>query len=152
MLAARQVVIAIKQRLLDANTDAGQRVYAGRGWPLDTLPAIKVFADDEDLAADQGDDIGWPRQCLHSLGVDVECTADDIDDPESAADQLAEQVLYALEGSLAAASLSPLPGVALMSRRISRLMQTEGAAKAAKAVVSFDVLFTTRTDDPSTLI
>lgn len=153
MLASRQVAAAMQQRLLDASTDAGTSVYLGRGWPVDTDRAIKVALGDEDLGADAaGDDITWPRERTHSLLVDVMCVAGEAAGSDAAADQLAEQVLIELEGSVDATTLDPLTGVHLAATRLSRTQQADGAAVLAITTVTFEAQFSTRSNDPSTLI
>ena len=152
MLASRQVIVAMQQRLIDAATNAGAHVYIGRAWPVETTPAIKVFAVDEDLAADESEDITWPRERTHALSIDVQCMVSDADAADEQADALAEQVLLALEGTEDAATLYPLTGVRIAAQRISSIPQAENAAAAVNKVVSFAATFATSSDDPSTLI
>lgn len=152
MLASRQVIQAMQQRLIDAATSAGVRVYIGRAWPVDVTPAVKLFAVDEDLAADDSDDITWPRERTHALAVDVQCLVSDADAADEQADTLVEQVLLALEGTEDAATLYPLNGVRIAAQRISPIPQADNAAAAVNKVVSFAATFATSSDDPSTLI
>lgn len=151
MLAARQVVLAVQQRLVDAATAAEDRVYAGRAWPVATYPALRVAATDEDLAADGDEDITWPRTRLHNLQLDVQGLVRDVDDLDGAMDALAEEVLVALEGTAAAARLSPL-NCALRALRIGRQAATEGEASVGTVTVRFEVLYHTESDDPSSIV
>jgi hypothetical protein len=151
MLASRQIVNAIVAALVAAGTTAAGRVYGSRAWPIAQFPAVRVVAGDEALdTADE--DITWPRQRTHTLQVDVHCVVQQAADPESAADALAVQVLQALEGSLTAATLAPLPGVALAATRLARQAQADGEATTVETVITFEVLFGTASNDPTTLI
>lgn len=152
MLASRQVIEAMQQRLIDASTSAGARVYIGRAWPVEQTPAIKLFDVDQDLAADESEDITWPRQRLHSLSVDVQCLVSDADAADEQADALVVQVMRALEGTEDATTLYPLNGVRLSSQRISPNPQADNAAAAVSKTVAFTATFATSSDDPETLI
>jgi hypothetical protein len=150
MLAARQVVLAVRDRLIAAATAAGTRVYAGRAWPLDTYPAIRVFATDEDLQADAAEDATWPQSRLHRLQLDVQGTVNEAADPDGAADALAAEILQALEGTQAAARLAPL-NCALQAQRIGRQQVAEGEASLGRVTVRFEALFGAESDDPHTI-
>lgn len=151
MLAARTVVQAMRGRIQAANTDAAARIYVGRAWPVDQFPAVRLVLVNEDLASD-AEDITWPRQRTHTLSVEARCLVRDVDDPEAAADALALQVLLALEGADAASRLDPLPGCVLGSTRIERNAQSEGDATVGVTAITFDVLYSTASNDPETLI
>ena len=151
MLAARTVVQAMQGRIIGASTEAAARVYVGRGWPVDQFPAVRLVLQGEDLR-DDPEDITWPRTRTHVLSVEARCLAQDLDDPEAAADRLALQVLLALEGTDAASRLDPLPGCTLASTRIDRTTQSDGEATLGVAAITFDVLFSTASNDPETLI
>ena len=150
MLAARTVVQAMQGRIVGASTDAAGRVYVGRGWPVDRFPAVRLVIVNEDFSSGD-DEITWPRTQDHTLTVEARCLALDVDDPEAAADALALQVLLALEGTEAAARLEPLGGCVLTSTGINRSTQSEGEATLGVAAVTFDVLFSTSSNDPETL-
>ena len=62
------------------------------------------------------------------------------------------QVLLALEGTDAASRLYPLPGCTPVSTRIDRTTQSDGEATLGVAAITFDVLFSTASNDPETLI
>lgn len=151
MLASRQVIQAIAARLAAAGTTAGARVYAARNWPVEEFPAIRVVAGEESLDG-EADDITFPRERTHQLAVDVRCLVRDATGADEAADELAEEVLLALEGTQAAASLVPLAGCNLAATRISRTPQTEGEAACFATTVTLEVLFSTASNDPATLI
>ena len=151
MLASQQVIANIVARLIAASTSAGARVYSNRFHPLDVYPAIKVKHVDEDLhAADE--DITWPQQRMHLLQVDVAGhvqAATGLDDAMAA---MTAELLGALEGSLAAASVNPLPGCQLIATGISYQAQTDGEASTGIATVRVEVVFHTASNNPSTLI
>lgn len=152
MLAARQIVLAAAERLVDADTAAGANVnHTNRGLTFATYPGIKVYATDDDhQAAD--DDITWPHEQLHELALVVDCVVQEPDDLEGAMDALVEEVLLALEGSAAASQLSPLQGVRLKSLGSTRRVRTDGERATGTASVRFNVTFTTSADDPSTFL
>jgi hypothetical protein len=150
MLASQQVLHRMQQLLVAAATSSGARVYTDRLHPVSEYPSTLLSIADEDLQADEDDDITWPRMRLHELLVDVQVhcqAAAQIDD--HMADQ-ALQVLRALEGTLAAATLQPLQGCTLQSNRITYQPASEGQASNGTATVRFTVLFRTLSNDPET--
>ena len=151
MLASQQVINAIVARLVAAATSAGARVYSDRFFPVDVYPAIKVQHVDEDLAAED-DDITWPAMRLHSLQVDVVALHQTAAGLDAALSGLAAEVLLALQGSQAAATLSPLVGCQLAATGIRYQAQTDGEAATGLATVRLVVLFHTASNNPSTLI
>lgn len=151
MLASQQVINAIVARLVAAATGAGARVYSDRFHPIDVYPAIKVQHVDEDLQA-EAEDITWPAQRLHNLQVDVLAFQRALSGLDAALATLAEQVLTALEGTTAAATLNPLVGCVLSASGIRYEAQSDGEAAIGSAGVRFTVLFHTASNNPSTLI
>lgn len=151
MLASRTVVLALKQRIIDAATPAGDRVHIGHAWPIATLPAVRLELQGEDLTA-EADDITWPQQRTHALDVVARCLVQQATDPDAAADSLAEQVLLAAEGTQAAATLAPLVGVSVAAVRIDHAAQADGEASTAATDITFRILFGTASNDPATLI
>lgn len=150
MLASRQIINAMRERLLDA-TDAADRVYTNRAWPVATFPALKVTSGDEEL--DAGDqDITWPRERQHALQVFVQVIVRDAENLDDAMDELTEQVLIALEGSEAASLLSPLPNVRLAATRITRQVTTTGEAATGIAIVTFEAVYVTASNNPSVFV
>lgn len=144
MLASRTVATALQALLVAAATDAGDRWYLGRGWPVQALPAGKIVRVDEDLDAGDDADVTWPRERMHTLTVQLQCMAADVDDPEAAADTLAEQALVAVEGTAA-----PLAGVHISATRIGWQIATEGQSSVAITTVTLQLIFGGRSDDPS---
>lgn len=144
MLASRTVANALQALLVAAATDAGDRWYVGRAWPVSTLPAGKIVLADEDLDGQTDGDLTWPRDRMHTLQVQLQCMASDVDDPEAAADDLAEQALLAAEGTA-----QPLAGVTLIAQRITRQLQAEGQAVVALTTVHLHALFGGSSEDPS---
>lgn len=151
MLASQQVLQRMAQLLVAAGTPSGARVFTDRFHPVDTYPSTRVQVVDEDLA-DDSQDITWPRERQHTLLVDVHvhCQATTGLDAHMA-DQAA-QVLQALEGTQAAATLQPLAGCSLQAQRIDYQANTDGQAATGTATVRFEVIFTTLSNDPETLI
>lgn len=153
MLASHQVVLAAAQRLIDAATAAGANVnHKNRGLTFATYPGLKVYAADDDHEAADSDDITWPHEQLHELALVVDCVVQAPDDLEGAMASLVEEVLQALEGSAAAAQLSPLQGVRLQSVGSTRSVRTDGERATGTASVRFRVTYSTEADDPSTFL
>lgn len=152
MLASQQVIERI-QALLIAAGIAADRVYTDRNFPAATFPSLKVVHAGEDLAADaDGDDITWPERRLHELQVDVLCLVQaDIALDDAMADS-ARQVLLALGGTVAAATLQPLVGCSSKSLSIRYQPNPSGQAAHGIATVRFEVSFRTYSNDPETLI
>lgn len=152
-LAARQVVLAAATRLVDASTAAGANVnHKNRGLTFATYPGLKVYALDDDHQAADSDDITWPHEQLHELSLVVDCVVQEADDLEGAMDALVEEVLAALEGTAAAAQLSPLTGVHLRSLGSTRNVRTDGERATGTASVRFLVTYSTNADDPATFL
>lgn len=151
MLASQQVIEAVVARLIAANTSAGARVYSGRAWPVDTYPAIKVLHVDEDLqAADE--DVTFPATQLHQLKLQAAAYVQAVTGLDAALADMARQVLQALQGTLAAATLQPLAGCTLQATGIRYQLQAEGEAATGLATVSLAVEFHTASNDPTTII
>lgn len=144
MLASRTVANALRALLVGAATDAQDRWYVGRAWPVQQLPAGKVVLADEDLDGEEGNDLTWPRDRTHSLQVQLHCMAADVDDPEAQADALAEQALVAVEGDP-----QPVPGVTIVAQRLTRQLAADGQATTSITTVHLLLLFGGRSDDPS---
>lgn len=151
MLASQQVIAGIVSHLVAAATSAAGRVYSDRFHPVDTYPSIRVQHVDEDLQAED-DDITWPAQRLHSLQVDVVALQRAVSGLDAALSDLVAQVLTALQGTQAAATLSPLVGCQLVATGIRYQAQTDGEAATGTATVRVLVLFHTASNNPSTLI
>lgn len=149
MLASQQVIEAAVARLVAHPTVAGARVYSGRFHPVAVFPAIRVAHADENLRADDADDITWPPMRLHSLQLDVQVLVQANTDVDAAMAAGALQVLVALGG--VAQPLAPLP-VVLQARSVRYQQQTDGSAVSGIATVRFEAQFNTRADAPDTII
>lgn len=151
MLASQQVIAKVVSLLVAAATSAGARVYSDRFFPISIYPAIKVVHVDEDLQA-AGDDVTYPQQRLHRLQLDVQAFVQVLSGLDATMAAMAEQVLQALEGTLAATTLNPLAGCQLTATGISYQAQAEGEASSGIATVRMEVLFHTASNNPSTFI
>ncbi len=152
-MLASQAVIERIQALLVAAGLAADRVYTDRAFPVATFPALKVVHAGEDLAADpDGDDITWPERRLHELQVDVLYLAHAADNLDAALAAGALQVLQALGGTVAAATLQPLVGCVCKSLSIRYEFNSSGQAAHGTALVRFEVSFRTHSNDPQTLL
>lgn len=151
MLASQQVIEAVVARLVAAGTSAGGRVYSGRAWPVDAYPAIKVQHAGEDLQA-ADDDVTFPATQLHQLQLDAVAYVQTPTGLDAALAAIALQVLQALQGTLAAATLQPLAGCTLQATGIRYQYQTEGEAATGLATVRLVVEFHTASNDPETII
>jgi hypothetical protein len=67
------------------------------------------------------------------------------------ADQ-ARQILLALEGTAAAATLQPLPNCHLQAQSIRYQATSDGQAANGTATVRIEVIFSTLSNDPTTII
>lgn len=152
MLASQQVIDRMAQVLVAAGTASGARVFTDRFHPVDTYPTTRLQVVDEDLATGDDEDITWPRERQHTLLVDVHVHCQAITGLDAHMAAQAAQVLQALEGTFEAATLQPLVGCSLQAQRVT--YQATGDAQAANgtATVRCEVIFTTRSNDPETLI
>lgn len=153
MLASQQVLERVQQLLLAANTAAGSQVHLGRGHAVSVYPALKVAHGGEDLQADEdGDAVTWPARRLHELQVEVMAFVESGTDMDGALAALATQVLLALEGTVAAATLQPLPACTLRATSLRYQLGSEGQAAHGIATLGFEASFRTASNDPETLI
>lgn len=153
MLASQQVVARVVANLVAANTAAGARVYSDRFHPVATFPAVKVVVIDEDMAADEdGDDITFPAVRLHRLQLELRADVEAATGLDAAMSALVVQLLRALEGTVAAATLQPLPGCFVESKGVRYQAASEGQAAQGLATVRCEVQFRTKSNDPETLI
>jgi hypothetical protein len=114
-LAAAQVIDAVAARLVPMAATGG-RVYTSRAWPLSTLPAWRVTAEDESVSPA----IITEPVNEHRLTINARVFA-------SAADDL-DDALHALAASgLALLFAAPAPYV-LQLEGIQRQLATEGEA------------------------
>lgn len=152
-LAAAQVKAAVVARLIAAATAAGGRVEAGRAWPLaeSELPAIIVApAGDEEL---DSDDVTWPQLQTHTLPLAIQGKVRSASDVDGAMDDLAEDILVALNDTQAHATLDPLVGCNVVVRAIGReVADPAGQAALGVVTVRVDAIFQTAANAPSTLI
>jgi hypothetical protein len=147
MLASRTAAARLQALLVAAGTDALDRWYLGRGWPIQVMPAGKIVLADEDLDAGADGDVTFPRDRDHVLTLQLQCIAEDSDDPEADADTLAAQALLAVEGTA-----QPLADITAVATRIQRQLTTEGQARVAITTITLQLQFSTRSNDPTTII
>jgi hypothetical protein len=124
MLCSQQILAALKQRLVDAATAAGSRVYSDRLWPLDEskLPALRVYERDEQI---EPQTIHWPRLQEHALGLAVEMCAQAVSGIDTVLAALRLEVEQALFDSIAHATLG-LDGPQLALSGVGPLEPIEG--------------------------
>ena len=152
-LAAAQVKAALVARLIAADTSAGSQVQAGRAWPLaeSDLPAIIVVpGGDEEI---ESDDVTWPQLQTHTLPLLIQGRVRDVDDLDGAMDDLAEEILDAINDTQDHATLDPLVGCNVIARAIGRAVaDPAGESAIGEVTVRVDVTFQTAANAPSTLI
>ena len=152
-LAAAQVKAALLARLVAANTAAAARVYGpSRTWPLDEgdLPAIIVVpAGEEEL---DSEDITWPQLQVHTLPLAIQGKVRSVSDVDGAMDDLAEDILVAINDTQAHAELDPLVGCNVVARGIARNADAAGQAALGVVTVRVEAVFQTAANAPSTLI
>lgn len=151
MLAAAQVRARVQALLLDA-TDAGANVFVGRSWPVaaDELPAIKLAITGESVTTDG---VHFPALREHDMTLEVRCFLRDVDNLDTAMDDLAEQVLQVLFADEEAAGLDPLPNCVMELDGIDRVVRDpEGEASTGGASIRLGITFQTLSDNPSQLV
>ena len=152
MFASQQVLQRVVQLLLAGPTAAGDRVYSDRAHPVADVPAIKVHLRDEDLQADEAEDITWPPVRLHRLQLEVQLLVQAVTGMDAALAAFELQAYRVLQGTLAGATLQPLAGCNLTVQGIRRQPTTDGQAAHATSTLRCEVLFRTRANNPETLI
>ena len=153
MLAAQQVVDRIVALLEAANIVPSGQVSSEHFHPVAAYPFIKVLPASEDYAADNDTfDITFPAHRGHVLQVDVSIYQQASATLGAELSALVAQVLLALEGTLAATTLQPLPGCLLQATGVTRRHTTEGQAAHGLATVRLEVQFSTQSNDPETLV
>jgi hypothetical protein len=145
MLAAAQVVDAIAALVVSAGTPASGRVYTSRAWPVETLPAWRVTAEEEAI---EQLTLGDPAINDHQLTVRLQglCEAvaglDDALHVMTAAACLEVFQSTNLEGLNATVSL----------RRIERRQQAEGQSNIGEVGIELVANFQTLANAPETIL
>lgn len=153
MLASQQVLQRVVALLVAGPTVAGAAVFDNHFHPVAAFPAIKVQLRDEDMAADdEGDSVTWPRVQMHRLQIEVQLLVEASASLGTAMAAFELQALQVLQGTVARATLQPLPGCDLRVQGIRRQPVAEGAAAHGISTLRCEVLFRTRSNDPETLI
>ena len=138
-LAAAQVIDAIAARLVPLAATGG-RVYTSRAWPLDTLPAWRVTAEDESVSADEGmvESIN-----LHQLDIEARAFA-------SATADLDDSLHTLAAGGLALLFAASVPH-GLELRGIQRGMTTDAEAKVGAITLQLRCRFWVNPATPETI-
>lgn len=149
-LASAKVLDQIAENLVAGATGADSRVYTSRFWPLQEadLPAIKVVAEDE-LIEPQG--ISLPIRLRHELIVAVDGYVKATDNADDAMHTLAYEVMVALFGTDAAATLEPLDSVAMRPIEIARSIDETGPAQMGRITVRLSIQYWTASNEPQNL-
>lgn len=139
-LAAAQVVDALAARLA-AQAAVSGRVKTSRTWPWaeHELPALRVYAADEQVEAAQLD-----RVNLHRLDVDVQYTALAVEDLDDALHALAA-------GGLPLLFEEPVP-YGLQLTAINRRLATEGEAAVGQITLQLSAMYFVAPAAPETII
>ena len=153
MLASQQVLQRIVQLLVAANTGSGVRVFSDRFHPVAQFPTTRVLLGDEDMQADDdGDSITWPREQLHRLQIDVQVLVQAASGLDAAMAEAELQVVQALQGSVAAATLQPLQGCVLRVQGARREATQGDQAAHGITTLRCEALFRTFSNNPETFI
>lgn len=150
MLCAQQIVEAIKTRLLNG-TDAGNRVYADRLWPLDEgkLPAIRLYELAEKVTPQS---IHWPVLEQHDLDVGIELCAESASGIDAALSTLKTQALSRLFDTLPNATLG-FTNVMLTQRGTGPMRPIETAtSQLAQRTVTVSARFSAFAHQPETFV
>lgn len=113
-LAAAQVIDAVAARLVPLAASGG-RVYTDRTWPLNTLPAWRVTAEDEAVVVDTLDPVA--RHDLEIAARGVVAAVDAVDDS-----------MHSLAAGGLALLFAPTVPYGLQLTGIGRDMQTDNGA------------------------
>jgi hypothetical protein len=133
-LAAAQVIDAVAAKLAPMAATGG-RVYTSRAWPITTLPAWRVTAQDEQI------DIAGVAEPINQHTLDINATAF-----ASAADDL-DDAMHALAASGLALLFAPTVPYGMQLTGIGRQLTTEGEANVGAITLRLRCLFFV---DPST--
>lgn len=153
-LAAAQIVDAVAAIVRTATiglaTPYATSTHTDRGWPFgeDELPAWRVLADDESIEALT---IHYPATWRHTLVVLLEGRVRATSDLDDAMNDAAAAVLAALFASASSATLGGLAKT-MSATNISRRLEEEGQAAIGAIDIRLEVVFTTASNAPSTII
>jgi hypothetical protein len=136
MLASGQVIEAIAERL---RTVWPVTVYTDRAWPLDVLPAWRVFEADETIGP-----LTVHGLQQHDLSIEAVGCVRAVDGLDDALRAMAAQALQALN------TPSAVMGWTLTG--IDRAMQSEDEAAIGQVTLRGLVTFATAPAEPETLI
>ena len=137
-LAAAQVIDALAARLVPLAATGG-RVYTSRAWPLTTLPAWRVTAQDETITPPS---VGNEHQ--HDLDINATAYARAVDNLDDTLHGLAA-------GGLPLLFADPLP-YGLRLAGIDRQMADEGEAAVGTITLRLRALYFTVPAEPETII
>lgn len=151
MLAAAQVLDAIKALLAAHGGTAPDKVFLGRGWALDEreLPAWVIVPGDEEIAPQT---MHYPALQEHTLNVEATAKVRATQDVDDVMHAFAAQGLAALQGSRDRMALAPLAGVTVRCVGIGRDLVAEGEAAVGALTLRLLVTFRTRQNAPETLV
>lgn len=136
-LASAQVVDALAARVATLAPAGG--VHTSRNWPLDTLPAWRVFAADEAVA-----DAMMSGVNEHTLEVEVQGTAHAVADLDDALHTMAAAALTAL--------FAPPAPHQLQLAGIQRRLATEGEASVGRITLRVRATFYVDPSAPETIV
>lgn len=137
-LAAAQVIDALAARLVPMTATAG-RVYTSRAWPLVTLPAWRVTAEDE--AVEEATTEPWNR---HDLSINASAVARAVDD--------LDDTLHALAASGLALLFAPAAPYGLQLAGITRQLSTDGEAAVGVLTLRLRCFFFADPAAPETIL
>lgn len=137
-LASAQVIDALAARLVPMTATAG-RVYTSRAWPLATLPAWRVTAEDEAVEEAATDPFNQ-----HDLTVTASCSSRAVQD--------LDDVLHALAASGLTLLFAPPVPYALRLSGIQRQLSAEGEAAAGRITLQLQCRYFVAPQAPETII
>lgn len=150
MLCEQQIIDAIKTRLLNG-TDADNRVYSDRLWPIDEgkLPALRVYAMEDKVAPQT---VHYPVLEKHELDVAIELCALATSGIDATINALKAEVLARLFDTLPHATLA-LKNVQLVQGGTGPLQPIETATKQlAQRTLKVTAHFSAYAHQPETFV
>jgi hypothetical protein len=150
MLCSQQIIEAIKTRLLNG-TDADNRVYADRLWPLDEgkLPAIRLYELREQVTPQT---VHWPVLEKHEMDIAIELCGSAVSGIDSVLASLKLQVLQLMFDTQAHTTLG-FTNVRVMHSGTGPMQPIETAtSQLAQRTVTVTAQFSAFAHQPETFV
>lgn len=147
MTHARETIRTAFVTALDGETDAGNKVFNSRVYPLNanSLPGLVVYTPQEQVTTDT---IGYPRRQTRELQVVVEAYSKTVNEADKVIDDLGEQIEKAIAAD---------PGLGgnvkdTMLAGVQVTLAADGDVPVAVGIFTYTVLYQVRENAPDNLI